>query len=263
MSELTLIEETPQDRYYGWKAALPGAKLLFPPANPSGLNILTLVDPKVDMPDIVNQLQLGACTGNATARIFRGDTIRDGIDFGPLSRLQIYYLERKLEGTLTQGDVGAMGHDAFTAAATVGIVPEGDWPYVISTFETPPPAVDLCPVEQRYMLKKPVVAVSNDENSVKAVLSNGQKIAVGFTVYPEFEEVTDGVIPMPDGNEQPIAGHEVVISGYDPTMKGYLICDNSWGNEWGHQGRFYIPIPYILSDNYAGDWRTIVRPAGK
>lgn len=264
---MTAVEEAPIG-CYGWKGpSLPG--LQYETADTSGIKILKTVDPATDMPPIVNQLQLGSCTANATARLFRGDTIRDGNDCGALSRLGVYYDERYLENDLGRGDTGAVGHDAFTAAQRWGIGPETEWPYVISTFQNPPAswasAEDYSiPLPQSaYKLTKPVKAVTPDLESVKAVLSNGQKIAVGFTVYASFESsdvASTGVVPMPQQGEQIVGGHEIVISGYD-TETAYLICDNSWGTGWGVAGRMHMPVAYILSKRYASDWRTIQRPA--
>lgn len=253
-------------RYYGWRGAgLPGHA--YPLADTSEITILSSVDPTVDMPPIVNQLELGACTANATARIFRGDTIRDGQDCGALSRLDIYYDERQLENDLGKGDTGAFGHDAFKAAQKWGIVPETLWPYDIKTFQTRPSAAANAAPSQRYWLKKPVKSVPPTLLDAKRVLSNGQKIAVGFTVYPSFEAdrvAQTGEVPIPGSDEQPIGGHEVVISGYDPDVdrRQMLICDNSWDTSWGDEGRFYIPVAYILSRRYASDWRTVQRAIG-
>jgi C1A family cysteine protease len=259
-------EQPPPIGHYGYHPMLPGRYAMLPVADVSTIKILKAVDPVVDMPPILNQLQLGACTANADARVFRGNTIRNGKDFGPMSRLDIYYDERLIEGSLHQGDTGAVGHDGFLAAQKFGIIPETVWPYDINTFQDRPALASAYPGSERYWLTHPVAAVPPDINSVKAVLSNGQKISVGFTVYPAFEssEVAQtGFIPMPEPGEEPIAGHQIVISGYDPAEPLYLICDNSWGMQWGIKGRMFMPISYILSETYSMDWRTIQRPVGK
>lgn len=263
-----LIEEIPIGSY-GWRAASPGHAQRYALADTSEIAVLKKVDPTVDMPPIVNQLKLGACTANATARLFRGDTIRDGKDFGAMSRLDIYYDERDIEGDLGQGDTGAFGHDAFIAAIKWGIVPETLWPYKVSTFQTRPTIAEHCGPNQRYWIKKPVKAVNPSLLDAQRVLSNGQKIAVGFSVYPSFESTAvaqHGIIPMPTAEEifdGPIGGHETVLSGYEPDYPLHLWMDNSWSELWGIGGRCLIPIAYILNRNFASDWRTIQRPIGK
>ena len=177
MSELLVPE---RKHYYGWKKALPGVRL--PHADTAGLTILPEVDPRAEMPPVFDQGQLGSCTANATAACFQYDSIVDGKDCGELARLWIYYWERSIEGSLGQGDTGAMGHDAFTVAKH-GIPDETLWPYDITTFQDKPSA----DFPRAYTLKKPVHAPAQSQTAVQQVLSNRQTIAFGFTVYESFE----------------------------------------------------------------------------
>ncbi len=163
---------------YGWRRPLPGrgALELLPHADTTDLPILPEVDPRSHMPPIFNQGQLGSCTANATATCFQFDTIMDGKDCGVLSRRWIYHFELAIEGMLGRGDVGAEGHDAFTVAHH-GIPDETLWPYSedITAVEVKPPDVE----PRAYRLTKPVHAVPQSENAIKAVLSNKQTIAAG------------------------------------------------------------------------------------
>lgn len=252
-------------RRYGFKPGLPG--VLMTPADTAGLNPKSEVDPRKSLPPIFDQGQLGSCTANATAAAFQYDSILDhgsGHGCGLLSRLFVYYGERKIEGQLGQGDTGAYGHDAFKVAAEVGIPPETDWPYDISTFEGPIPAKAIKD-EPHYKLTKPVHAVPHSEEEIKRVLSNRQTVAFGFTVYESFEsaEVADtGIVPMPKHDESVLGGHEVLIVGYLTSHPEYALVRNSWGTSWGISGYFLMPWSYITSRTYSSDLRTIVRPAG-
>ena len=52
---------------------------------------------------------------------------------------------------------------------------------------------------------------------MKAILSNRQTIAFGFTVYESFESsavAKTGVVPMPSRREKQLGGHEVLLVGY-------------------------------------------------
>ena len=44
--------------------------------------------------------------------------------------------------------------------------------------------------------------------------------------------------------------------GYDNSQKVFIIR-NSWGNEWGDNGYFYMPYAYISNSNLASDFWTI------
>lgn len=251
--------ETPRKHVYGWRRSLPGVS--YPPADTGGLSVLDEVDPRPQMPPVFNQGQLGSCTSNATCGAFQYDSILDNADCGLLARLWVYYFERALEGTLGQGDTGAMGHDAFTVAKH-GVPDETAWPYDISTFQDKPSA----DWPRAYTLTKRVVAPAQTEQEFKAVLSNNQTIATGFTVYSSFESpqtAQTGVMPVPQQGEQILGGHEILICGYLADQPDYALARNSWGTGWGLDGSGYFLFPWsvLLDPNMASDFRTIVRAA--
>lgn len=253
----------PAEHYYGWRRPLPGrgALDLLPHTDTTGLKILSQVDPRAKMPPALNQLELGSCTANATARAFRYDTILDGKDCGELSRLWLYYFTRAIEGTLDQGDCGAEGHDDYTVAKHF-IPNETLWPYDISKFEQKPPNIQ----PRAYKLTKPVHAVPQNIDQIKSVLSNNQTISYGFTVYRNFEEPWSqtGVMPAPKLSEEVLGGHENLLCGYLPQYPDHLLSLNSWGTEWGIFGGYFLfPIKTFLNSSMVSDLRTIVRPLVK
>lgn len=252
-------------RRYGWKPSLPG--VLARLADTSGLPMLPEVDPRLRMPSVFNQLALGSCTANATGAAFQYDAMLDGklkaTDY--LSRLWIYWQERRLEGSLGQGDTGAMGSDAFIAAAQVGVPSEKDWPYNPARFDpAKPPAKALKDAHGHYLLTKPTHVVDQSEVAFKQVLSNQQTIAVGFTVYSSFEDDSlwvKGRMPVPKRGEQVLGGHEVLVVGYLEAEPEYALLRNSWGPEWNpsYGGYFLMPWSIITNRRVVQDCRTIVR----
>lgn len=262
MSDITV----PYQAKHVYGKRWPGPHMKLPPADTTGLAIATQVDPRPQMPPIFDQGQLGSCTANTTAGCFQYDAIQDGKDCGLLARLWIYYFERSLEGTLGQGDTGAIGHDAFTVAKH-GIPPETDWPYDISTFQNKPSADE----PRAYTLSRAVHAPVQTKTAVQQVLSNGQTIAFGFTVYQSFESeqvAQTGIMPVPQPGEQVLGGHEVLAVGYLEDQPDYVLCRNSWGSvqtdgvEWGldgGDGYFLFPWSCFLDSSMTSDFRTIVR----
>jgi len=247
---------------YGWKPSLPDLRDHI--ADASGLTVLDEVDPRADLPEIFDQGQLGSCTANAVAAAVQYDAKLNGSDPGFLSRLWIYYYERKLEGSPADKDTGANGRDGFKVCNTLGVPLEQDWPYDTAKFSQEPPA-SLADEARQHRISN-YRAVPRNLDSIKAVLSNRQTIAFGFTVYESFEsqEVTQtGVVPMPSRNEKVLGGHEVLLVGYLKDQVNYGLVRNSWGTGWGLKGYFLMPWAYILDANLASDFRTIGRPAGK
>ena len=103
---------TPRNiRRYGWKPSLPDLRDHV--ADASELKVLDEVDPRADLPDVFDQGQLGSCTANAVAAAVQYDAKLNGSDPGFLSRLWIYYYERKIEGSPADQDTGANGRDGF------------------------------------------------------------------------------------------------------------------------------------------------------
>ncbi|MDQ6751421.1 MAG: C1 family peptidase [Actinomycetota bacterium] len=247
---------------YGWKPSLPDLRDHV--ADASGLSVLEEVDPRADLPDIFDQGQLGSCTANAVAGAVEYDAKLNGSDPGFLSRLWVYYYERKLEGSPPDQDTGAFGRDGFKVCNTIGVPLEQDWPYDIAKFSQEPSA-SLADEAHQHMISN-YRAVPRNVDAMKAVLSNRQTIAFGFTVYESFESgdvAKTGVVPMPSRAEKQVGGHEVLLVGYLKDQINYGLVRNSWGTGWGLEGYCLMPWAYILDANLASDFRTIGRPAGQ
>jgi C1A family cysteine protease len=248
--------------HYGWKPSLPDLRDHV--ADASELPILDEVDPRADLPEVFDQGHLGSCTANAVAAAVEYNAKLDGSDPGLLSRLWIYYYERKLEGAPTDQDTGAFGRDGFKVCQKLGVPLESDWPYDITKFSDPPPSSLDAEAEQHHISN--YRSVPRNLDSMKALLSNRQTIAFGFSVYESFESqqvAQSGIVPLPSRNERVLGGHEVLLVGYLKDETNYGLVRNSWGAGWGLQGYFMMPWAYILDEHLASDLRTIRRPAGK
>lgn len=246
--------------FYGWSPSFPDPRNI--PVDTSGLIIKNEVDPRDIMQPPYDQQSIGSCTANAYAGAVEYDDILNGGNLGTPSRLAIYYGERLREGTVTY-DSGAYGHDAFKDGRKYGVGPESLWPYDINRFTVKPSQEYL---NSRASHKVPkYVHPSPNEDRFKAILSNNQTIAFGFTVYERFESeylAETGVMSPPNPRtERQIGGHEVLIVGYLSSYPNHALVRNSWGTEWGLGGYFLMPWTTILDPNYSGDWRSLYRPA--
>jgi C1A family cysteine protease len=256
--------ETRRIQHYGWKPSLPDLRDHI--ADASELPVAPEVDPRNDLPPIFDQGQLGSCTANAVAAAVEYDAKLNGSDPGPLSRLWIYYYERKIEGSPADQDTGAYGRDGFKVCKKMGVPLEQDWGYDIAKFSDEPSPQDKLVAEARQHRISNYRAVPRNLDGMKAVLSNRQTIAFGFTVYESFESqevAQNGIVPMPTRGEKVLGGHEVLMVGYLRNEPNYALTRNSWGTGWGIDGYFLMPWTYLLDHNLSSDFRTIRRAAGQ
>lgn len=246
------------NRKYGWKKQRPDSRdfRFTRPTHLMGVLLPSVVDMRPECPPVYDQLNLGACTGNAWAGMFSFLLLKElGKLFNP-SRLFIYWHERVLEGTVSQ-DSGAEIRDGAKTLADKGVCAEENWPYDVSKFAVCPPTEAFGEAYHRKLLK--YEAINNtDLTEMKLCLASGYPIVAGFAVFQSFESdavAKTGVVPMPGANEQPIGGHAVLIVGYDD-IRGVFIVRNSWGADWGDKGYFTVPYAYFTDSNLASDFWT-------
>lgn len=235
-----------------------------PVALPAHVDLRALMSPVEDQGD------LGSCTANAiagameylenVARSKSGPHIvsSTGVtmpDFTDISRLFIYYQERKLEGTVGQ-DAGAEIRDGVKVCAKIGACDERLWPYVISRFRSAPSRQAIADAAKRKIREyRRIVGMS----ALRSCLAEGFPVVFGFTVYESFESeevARTGVVPMPKENERELGGHAVLAVGYDDPSR-MLIVRNSWGEAWGDKGYFRMPYGYVESHQLSDDFWTI------
>lgn len=213
------------------------------------------VDLHTNCSPIVDQGQLGSCTANSIASGLREYLLlkNNKASWVALSRLFLYWEERDLEGTVKE-DSGASNRDGMKVLNKIGVCPEVDWPYDISTF-TNPPAQKMIDDAAAYRITEYHRITSFDQ--LKAALAQGLAVVIGIDVYESFESdaVTQtGIVPLPNpSTESYLGGHSVLAVGYDNNEK-QLIVRNSWGENWGDQGYCYLPYDYYNKGYVSDCW---------
>ena len=249
-------------RKYAWIPDLPDGRdhLFAMRALPHAASLVSVdLRKTAKVPPIVDQGELGSCTGNSSAFAVGFDLMNNHAGKAQLfeqpSRLFIYYNGRSIEGT-TKQDAGAQIRDVIKGIAQYGVPFETDWPYIISKFATKP-------VAKAYTdgLQFKAISYQRLDNSNKAALVNclaqGYPFVFGFTVYDSFESdavAKSGVVPMPNlKKEKVLGGHAVCAVGYDVASDRFIVA-NSWGTGWGQKGFFTIPGAYLTNTNLADDF---------
>jgi len=244
---------------YGWKKDIHDPRDL----KLSVPRLWASLPPSIDlrtsgfMPPVYDQGQVGSCTANSIGAAWSFEHSKQGEPYFMPSRLFIYANERIMEGTPLSDDSGAQIRDGVKSVAQLGVCSEETWPYLEDKYsiKPPQPAYDEALNNQATQY----LSVSQDTNSLKAVLAAGQPICFGFTVYESFESATvaqTGLVPMPNtSTEQCLGGHAVLLVGYQ--ADGSWIVRNSWGPSWGISGYCIFPQQYLTNPSMASDFWVI------
>jgi C1A family cysteine protease len=217
-----------------------------------------LVDLRPGCPPVYNQGNLGSCTANAIAAAFEFDQLKQNSkwDFMP-SRLFIYYNERALEGRV-KIDGGANIRDGIKVINTKGVFKETLCPYIESNFAKKPYANAYAEALFHKSLSYRRL-VNTDINMLKTCLASGSPFVFGFMVFESFESnavAKTGIMPIPKSTEKRLGGHAVLCVGYDDS-KNVFIVRNSWGEEWGDKGYFYMPYDFMTNPKMCLDFWTV------
>lgn len=246
----------PNPRIYNWKPSpaderdLPSTRHLYLP--PTSLPSEFELEKKIP---IYDQEDLGSCTANSGCVCYRLESAQllGDFRFEP-SRLFLYYNTRLLEGT-PEEDSGAYIRDVFKALNKYGLAHETFFPYNTRDFAKKPTADALINGLKNVVVK--YTAVQQNQTVIKQTLLSGAAISFGFNVYTSFEHgnwhTTSGMMPIPKNTELLLGGHAVTIIGWSDSKQAFLI-QNSWGTEWGLEGKFWMPYSFLLSKQCDDFW---------
>lgn len=238
---------------YDWKPDLPDQRDFMLVKAPRK-RLAKSVDLRSRCTPIEDQGDLGSCTAHAITSALEFVDNLDGA-YTERSRLMLYYLERALEGTISQ-DAGAQIRDGVKACAKTGVCDEKLWPYAIAKFKAKPPVACYTDAAKRKITSYLRAA---DLTAMRASLSDGFPVTFGFSVYESFESdavAATGKVPMPKKSERLLGGHAVLAVGYNDATRRLLVR-NSWGTGWGVKGYFTMPYAYLEDRNLSDDFWTV------
>ena len=207
----------------------------------------TSIQNKVDLrkwcSPIEDQLHLGSCVAQAIVGAFELVLNKNyPAQFKDLSRLFVYYNARLIEGNADSDD-GVYVRDGIKAIHKWGICSEDNWPYLTDKFATVPNAQSYIDAKTRLVERYHRIT------SIEDIISNinaENPVVTGMEVFGDFDSMginADSIIQMPYSEDESQGGHAIAIVGYDNDEK-YFICRNSYGEQWGDAGYFYMPYDY-------------------
>lgn len=205
---------------------------------------------------LYNQGELGSCTANALCTAFHFIQLQEGVqDFAP-SRLFVYFNERAIEGHVGE-DTGASLRDGIRSLLTWGVCDEKLWPYDVSQFTVQPKKE--CYDAALANRCKQYARVEQNLANLKGCIAAGYPFVFGFMVLCDFmagEVQNTGDMEWPPKG-MPHGGHAVQACGYDDAKQCFIVR-NSWGQEWGDNGYFYMPYRFITHPQLCHDFWAIV-----
>jgi C1A family cysteine protease len=202
---------------------------------------------------VYDQEDLGSCTANAFCGAFRihAKYANKFDNFIP-SRLFFYYNERKMEDTEFT-DAGADVEDGIHFTQTYGICNETTWPYDVTQFAVEP-SQHAYEEALQYKVQSYGIVEQNDDllKNIKSLIQQKIPVLIGMRIFDSFESyvvASTGVVPLPNvEKEECLGGHELCIIGYNDINRQFIVL-NSWGENWGSNGKCFIPYDYISDSN--------------
>ena len=162
------------------------------------------------------------------------------------SRLFLYYNARK-KGDLH--DNGAYIRDTIKSIHCDGVRKERTWPYNTKKFAEKPPGKAYDEAKDNIVSK--YERLHQDIDQFQACLMNNCPFVFGFNVASSFHKTNNPLaqMPMPKPDEKIVGSHAVLAVGYDDRNRHFTIL-NSWGQDWGDNGYFYMPYDFIKESNW-------------
>ena len=222
---------------------------------------------------ILNQGSLGSCTTNAIGQMIRAEMVRTGAPEGTEFPSRLWQYSLALADDRNFGrDVGTHLCTVIDIDASYGFPPESAWPYDISQFGNRPPVKAWHDAfDQRAAMPENggealvVYHQINDEgcdriDTIRRAITAGRLVAFGTPVTEAFCSSSPGpndIVVKPNGSEPIAGGHAMCWCGYqrdEVTGRWKFRTVNSWGEEWGDGGFFWMDQDYVAWDETSDIW---------
>jgi C1A family cysteine protease len=220
---------------------------------PSDITIPVKTNNRQHILYVRNQGNFGTCVGFGSAA-FKNiqEKIDQNLPVNGFSPLYIYTRCKEIDGI-----PNVEGTYPRTACNILreGILPENDLPYenLTNIFNLPKITPEMKEKAIPYRIDSYARIYNNDLLSLKQAIYLRGSVMAGLLVTDSFLRPEGGFLPEPSGVIH--GGHLVDFVDYDDTLihtyadgktyKGFVLCQNSWGEEYGENGFVWIPYAFI------------------
>lgn len=174
-----------------------------------------------------------------------------GDGYGRPSEWWLHWHIRRIDGTLGH-DIGGRFSSGIRALRESGAPSEKSFPYSEGTPFTSPPfdAQSLAWPKQNMWKMFPVM------DDIPRAIHSGARIVGGFVLDQTFQDgetIKNGESWRAEGSS--IGAHAIRIIGYK-NENGVLslLCKNSWGEDWGLGGLFWVDARVLFTSKFLGAW---------
>lgn len=199
-------------------------------------------------PPIRNQGVIGSCASHAVIGAYEMQMSENQFLEG--SELFHYYYARHLNNTFPN-DKGMCIRDACKTLHKFGMAPEMLWKYHSYRYNEKPS--HLANVFAKLYKVKRYERIYSLVDINKSINVNIPVIC-GIHVQKSFYNLNHDGIYKPTVKTG--GGHAVLIVGYDEREQRFIIR-NSWGEDWGRDGYFFMPYDNFKKTSF--DWWRIIK----
>lgn len=198
-----------------------------------------------DMPDALDQGNVSSCVAHALALIVEWHSRRQG---DSASRMSTAFIYGNRMNSVYSGE-GMVTRDAIDAVTKCGTCEKNDLPRNIEV----PEAIEyfkenyfkLC--DKAYPNRFTAYAGLGSDDSVKAALIKYGPVVMAMNWYNDIWLDKFNVMHTTQERKNISGAHCMVIYGYN--KDGWLV-QNSWGKNWGNDGRCIIPYDIVIREKF-------------
>lgn len=205
---------------------------------------------------ISQQGNIGSCAANAGAdalEIVLANSRLDKTNIPQVSRKYLYWAARSLDGN-QDVDAGTYIRSIMHQMHRVGVCSEEDWPYDENYGQAPSLEATIRASENKIDGYSRIAHVGDQRVlDIASAIEKGYPVVFGTGVGKELMGLSADAVMSPP--KSIVGYHALVVTGYRVVDgRVQFRIRNSWGEEWGDNGRCWFDEDYMTSPMTSDLW---------